>query len=116
MKIFPLSLAFLVPTASAWTSPTLHSSPIRSIALQQKLPTLLRSTPVKDAIDEEVVVNGATNPSEKEFGVVSSDKLNELYDLVVIGGVSFCFCLVYRYCNCIHAPSHALLTYTYISY
>ena len=88
MKIYPLSLAFLVPTASAWTSPTLHSSPIRSIALQQKPPSLLRSTPVKDAIEEEVVVNGATKPSEKEFGVVSSDKLNELYDLVVIGGVS----------------------------
>jgi len=90
MKIYPpLSLAFLIPTASAWTTPTLHTSPIRSIALQQQLPTLLRSTPVKDAIEEEVVVNGATTkPSEKEFGVVSSDKLNELYDLVVIGGVS----------------------------
>lgn len=87
MKIYPLSLAFLIPSASAWTTPTLHTSPIRSIALQQKLPTLLRSTPVKDAIEEEVVVNGATTkPSEKEFGVVSSDKLNELYDLVVIGG------------------------------
>ena len=88
MKIYSPSLAFLIPTASAWTTPSQHASPIRSIALQQKLPTLLRSTPVKDAIDEEVVVNGATNPSEKEFGVVSSDKLNELYDLVVIGGVS----------------------------
>jgi len=90
MKIYPpLSLAFLIPTASAWTTPSQHASPIRSIALQQKLPTLLRSTPVKDAIEEEVVINGdAPKPSEKEFGVVSSDKLNELYDLVVIGGVS----------------------------
>jgi len=90
MKIYPpLSLAFLIPAVSAWTTPTLHTSPIRSIALQQQLPTLLRSTPVKDAIEEEVVVNGATTkPSEKEFGVVSSEKLNELYDLVVIGGVS----------------------------
>ena len=89
MKIYQLSLAFLIPTSSAWTTPTLHASPIRSIALQQQLPTLLRSTPVKDAIEEEVVVNGAApKPSEKEFGVVSSDKLNELYDLVVIGGVS----------------------------
>ena len=113
MKIYPLSLAFLIPTASAWTSPSLHASPIRSIALQQKLPTLLRSTPVKDAIEEEVVVNGATTkPSEKEFGVVSSDKLNELYDLVVIGGVSsFVWCI--GYCNCMYTFS-CIINHTYV--
>jgi len=83
MKIYSISLAFLLPAASAWTNPTRLVLPIRLLDTYSS--ALLRSTTVKqDAAVEEVTEAPTTN--DKTFGVVNNNKLNKLYDLVVIGG------------------------------
>jgi len=86
MKISAAAAALLslaVPTATAWTAvPT--TSIVRSSSMSIRSPSLLQSTTVKDAAIEEV--EAAPDTGAREFGVVNTNKLSKLYDLVVIGG------------------------------
>ena len=92
MKISAAAAALLslaVPSATAWTAaPRLNSAASTvhrtSSSISIRSPSLLHSTTVKDAAEEEVAA--ATDTGAREFGVVNTNKLSQLYDLVVIGG------------------------------
>ena len=93
MKISAAAAALLtlaVPTATAWTAaPRLNSAASTvhrsSSSISIRSPSLLHSTTVKDAAVEEVSAAEA-DTGAREFGVVNTNKLSQLYDLVVIGG------------------------------
>ncbi|KAK1732950.1 putative dihydrolipoamide dehydrogenase [Skeletonema marinoi] len=87
MKISAAAAALLslaVPTATAWTAVPTSTSIVRSSSVSIRSPSLLQSTTVKDAAVEEVAA--APDTGAREFGVVNTNKLSKLYDLVVIGG------------------------------
>ena len=97
MKVSSIAL-LLLPAVTAWTTPqrctSIHHhsastcAPTQHTASYTASSTLLKSTTVEDAAVEEVngAVESSSGKSDKTFGVVSSDNLNKLYDLVVIGG------------------------------
>ena len=87
MKISAAAAALLslaVPTATAWTAVPTSTSIVRPSSVSIRSPSLLQSTTVKDAAVEEVAA--APDTGAREFGVVNTNKLSKLYDLVVIGG------------------------------
>mmetsp|Transcript_18307 Transcript_18307/g.28154 ORF Transcript_18307/g.28154 Transcript_18307/m.28154 type:complete len:687 (+) Transcript_18307:121-2181(+) len=87
MKISAAAAALLslaVPTATAWTAVPTSTSIVRPSSVSIRSPSLLQSTTIKDAAVEEVAV--APDTGAREFGVVNTNKLSKLYDLVVIGG------------------------------
>ena len=92
-----VALLLLPAVATAWTTPQLRTlSPIHHHSTRADAPTLstvayytasstlLRSATVQDAPVEEVTNTPDTNG--RTFGVVNTQNLSKLYDLVVIGG------------------------------
>ena len=97
MKVSSVALLLLPAVAKAWTTPQLRTlSPIHHHSTRADAPTLstvayytasstlLRSATVQDAPVEEVTNTPDTNG--RTFGVVNTQNLSKLYDLVVIGG------------------------------
>ena len=92
-----VALLLLPAVAKAWTTPQLRTlSPIHHHSTRADAPTqstvayytasstLLRSATVQDAPVREVTNTPDTNG--RTFGVVNTQNLSKLYDLVVIGG------------------------------
>ena len=82
MKLAISSTLSLLPlAANAWTA-----LPAQKTSVLGRAPRHSTSTTLKSTIEAETVEETTATAGAKTFGVVNTNKLSELYDLVVIGG------------------------------